>query len=182
MKKVIFVILVLFFFLGNVNAQKGKMAVGGQVGLSFPMGDFGDLASMGWGFIGNYFYGVTPEIDLTGTIGYYSWGGDVEGTDLSFSDVPVIVGARYYFQRAEFTPYGMADLGLHFMSGGFTYVNPFTGQSTTVDNSNTEFGLGLGGGFLYNIGEMMLDVNLKFNIISESNHFTLMAGVKYPLK
>jgi len=189
MKKALFILFALFFATSTINSQTGKMAVGGQAGISLPMGDFGDAANLGFGFLGNFFYGVTNDIDLTGSIGYFTWGGDVpsgSNADVSFSDVPVIAGARYYFQRQAFTPYGVAELGLHFFSGGvdFSYVDPFTGQtvSSSADNSSTEFGLGLGGGFLYDLGNMTLDVNAKINIVSDANHISVMAGIRYPLK
>lgn len=174
MKKVVFVLLVIFLAIGNLNAQEGKMHAGGQVGISLPMGDFGDAANMGFGFAGNFFYGVNNNIDATASIGYISWGSEADGA--SFSNVPILVGARYYFQRSQFTPYGVAELGINSLS--FTYESDFFGDYSVT---STEFGLNFGGGFLYNLGNMDLDVNAKINIISDANHLTLFAGLRFPL-
>ena len=190
MKKVIAISLLLFLFVSISNAQVGKMSIGGQAGISLPIGSFGDAANLGFGFMGNFFYRVHKDIDLTGTIGYLNWGlntGNNSNVNGSFSDVPVIVGGRYYFQQVGFTPYGLAELGLHFVSGGvsFSYVDPFTGKTVSSGagaGSDTKFGLGLGGGFLYNLGNMKLDVNAKFNIVSDANNISLMAGIQYPLR
>jgi hypothetical protein len=174
MKKLLFTVLVLFLFIGVINAQEGKMHAGGQVGISLPMGDFGDGANMGFGFLGNFFYGINANIDLTGSIGYISWGSDADGA--SFSNVPIVAGARYYFQKSQFTPYGVAEIGINNLS--FSYESSFFGDYSVT---STEIGLGLGGGFLYSLGNMDLDVNAKINIISDANHLTLFAGLRFPI-
>lgn len=176
MKKAILVLFVLVFFAASANAQSGKMYVGGQVGISLPMGDFSDAYNMGFGFLGNFYYGINQNIELTGSLGYLHWGLDAEGADGGFSDVPLLAGARYYFQRSAFTPYALAELGLHFRS--FSFEVPFFG---TIDESDTEFGLGFGAGFLYDLGAMQLDVNAKINIISDQNHITLLGGLRFPI-
>lgn len=183
MKKALFVLLILFFFIGNVNAQQGKMQAGGQVGISVPMGTLGDGANLGFAFQGNFLYGINSNIDLTGSIGYVSWGTDSD--NLSFSSVPLTLGGRYYFQKGKFTPYGLAELGIHFASvsvdipsynfGGVSYG----GGSSSA--SNSDIGIGLGGGFLYDLGSMKLDVNAKINIVSGLNNLMIMAGILFPI-
>lgn len=179
MKKGIFFLLVLFLAVGNINAQKGKMHAGGQVGISLPIGNFGDAANLGFGFLGNFLYGIAPQIDLTGSIGYFSWGSDVD--QVSFSDVPLLFGGRYYFNRSEFTPYGLAQLGLHFRSYEVASVSTPFGSFGGGSVSDTDFGLNLGGGFLYNVGNLSIDVNGSFNIISDQNNISIMAGVLFPV-
>lgn len=180
MKKVLFVLILSFFFISSINAQQGKMHAGGQVGISLPMGDFGDGANLGFGFLGNFLYGITPAIDLTGSIGYYTWGSDAD--NVSFSDVPLLFGGRYYFNRSEFTPYGLAQLGLHFRSFEVEAITTPFGTFGGGSTSDSEFGINLGGGFLYNMGSLMLDVNGSINIISDQNHITIMAGVLFPIQ
>ena len=180
MKKILFVLLVLSLFIGNINAQEGKMKAGAQVGISLPMGDLGDGANLGFGFQGNFLYGLNQNIDLTGSIGYISWGTDSE--HLSFSSVPVTFGGRYYFQKGQITPYGLAELGIHFTSATFDFptISGFSfGGSNTV--SSSDFGLGLGGGILYDIGSVQLDINAKINIVSGFNNIMIMAGAIFPL-
>ena len=174
MKKAVLLLLVLLFFATSANAQQGKMYVGGQVGISLPMGDFGDGANLGFGFLGNFYYGINQNIDLTGSVGYISWGTDADGA--SFSNVPIVVGGRYYFQRSNFTPYAVAELGINNRS--FTLDSGFFGDFSAT---STDFGLGIGGGFLYSLGNMDLDVNAKINIISDTNNLTVFGGLRFPI-
>jgi hypothetical protein len=174
MKKLSLLILSILFLSISINAQEGKMHVGAQVGLSVPMGNFGDAANLGFGVLGNFYYGINQNIDITGTVGYESWGSDVSG--VSFSNVPILAGIRYYFQRSQLTPYGVAEIGINNFSA--SYSNSYFGSYSAT---STDFGLNLGGGFLYSLGNMDLDVNAKINIISDSNNLTLFAGVRFPI-
>jgi nucleoside-specific outer membrane channel protein Tsx len=184
MKKVVFFLLALFFVVGNINAQKDQMHVGGQVGLSIPMGDLSDGANMGFAFQGNFLYGITQDIDLTGSLGYISWGTDVD--NVSFSSVPLTFGGRYNFQRSQFTPYALAELGIHFTSSEVDIPSvsvPGFGDvgGGSVSSSGTDIGLGLGGGFVYKLDAVNIDVNAKINIVSGFNNFMIMAGVLFPI-
>lgn len=183
MKKVILVLIVSFFFISQLTAQQGKMQAGGQVGISVPMGDLSDGANLGFGFQGNFLYGINQNIDLTGSIGYISWGTDSD--NLSFSSVPVTFGGRYYFQRGQFTPYGMAELGIHFTSASFDIPSVSFGGTSYGGGSNSatssDFGLGLGAGFLYDLGSMKLDANAKINIVSGFNNLMVMVGLIFPI-
>ncbi len=123
MKKTLLIVAILSFLTLTINAQEGKIHVGGQVGLSLPMGDFGDAANMGFGFLGNFYYGINQNIDLTASLGYIAWGTDADGA--SFSNIPIVVGGRYYFQRSNFTPFLAAELGINNLSFTFAFVKTF---------------------------------------------------------
>ena len=179
-------------YQNNSYAQKGKMAVSGQVGISVPVGDYGDAAKTGFGLIGNFVYTINRNIDITGTLGYLSWSGesisdDFYKYDQSYSDIPLLGSIRYYLNREKFSPYGIAELGLHFLgySVEIRSNSDFGSFNNSSSDSKTEFGFGIGGGFLYNIGNMNLDVNAKYtNTSGDSffNHFAIMAGILFPLK
>ncbi|MBI1932911.1 MAG: hypothetical protein HYS24_10285 [Ignavibacteriales bacterium] len=174
MKKTLLIVVILSFLTLTINAQEGKIHVGGQVGLSLPMGDFGDAANMGFGFLGNFYYGINQNIDLTASLGYIAWGTDADGA--SFSNIPIVVGGRYYFQRSNFTPFLAAELGINNLS--FTYDSEYFGEYSAT---SSDFGLGIGGGFLYALGNMDLDVSAKINIISDTNNLTVFAGLRFPI-
>lgn len=178
MKQLLSVLLLAVVFTGFINAQS-KMAFGLQAGVAIPMGDFGDGYDMGFGGQGNFAYHISPMLDVTASVGYLTWSG--KEADYTFSSVPVLVGARYYFGKDKFNPYVAGELGMHFVSvdiptvtiGGFT----FGGSS-----SDSFFGFGAGAGFLYKMGPNLdLDVNAKFNSISSegssSSYISVMAGV-----
>lgn len=179
MKKFIpFIVLLIFAFSTTSYSQSGKMAIGANLTIDFPMGDFGDVANTGFGGMGYFYYGLNNNIDLTGSIGYITFGSDNDNLD--FSDVPFLVGARYYFKRAEFTPYASGELGLHFTSFEYEAPSFFGFGGGTQSTSDTEFGASIGGGFLYMLNKNLdLDVNAKFHLVSDANQFTIQAGIRY---
>lgn len=184
MKKVIFVLLVLTFFIGTANAQKGKMHVGAGLELGLPVGDWSDAAGTGIGGTARFEYAFTKQIVGIFTAGYISFGGDkIANVEYSYSAIPFLPGVKYYFQNGL---YGMAELGLHFFSidvdlptfsgGGFT----FGGGSTS--NTETEFTLSIGGGYETPVSDnLILDANAKFSIISDASYIGARVGVKIPL-
>lgn len=188
MKKVLLVLVILSFFAVNTYGQVGKMTVGGNLVLALPMGTFGDLYSTGFGGTATFTYRVIPNLDLTGTLGYISFGYDVSNLDGSFSSVPFLVGGRYYFEAGSIKPYVGAELGLHFGStsvdlpsfsaGGFS----FGGGSQSA--SSTDFGFGFGGGVQVPVGDKLhVDGTLQYNLIatsgSSSGYISVEAGVAY---
>lgn len=183
MKKVIFVLLVVFFFVGNVNAQEGKMNIGVGLELGLPVGDWGDAAGTGIGGTARFEYVFTEKIVGMVTAGYISFGGEdlADGFGYSYSAVPFLPGVKYYFQNGL---YGMAELGLHFFSIDIEYPDEFGaffgGGSTSA--SETEFTLSLGAGYETKVSDnLYLDANVKFAIISDANYLGARVGVKMPL-
>jgi opacity protein-like surface antigen len=175
MKKVILV-FVLFLCVGMISNAQSKMSAGVNAGVAFPMGDFGDGYKTGFGGSGVFSYMVTPEIALTGSIGYLTWTSK-ESSDATFRSIPVLVGGRYYFGNLpQIKFFGAAELGLH-MSKVKIEV-PFFG---TQEESNTNFGFGIGGGASYSLNkDANLELSLKYNNIStegsSSGFVTIMAG------
>ena len=121
MKKVLITIVALFLFVGISQAQnKMWLNIGGN--LLLPMGDFADVAGVGFGGTAQFEMEFMPQLLGTGTIGYVMWGekdfGGVIGSQnysYSSSAIPVLVGAKYYFMpKGGF--YGQAQLGLFFFS------------------------------------------------------------------
>ncbi len=186
MKKLIAAILALFLLAGISNAQVGKMAVEPNVTLALPLGTFADANSTGFGGTATFMYRVIPQMDLTGTIGYLRWGykGEFSG---SFSSIPFLVGARYYFSKGNITPYAGAELGLHFGSASIelpTYT--LFGQTYgggTASSSSTDFGIGFGGGALFQAGSnLLLDATLQYNLIareSSASYLSVELGAKF---
>jgi opacity protein-like surface antigen len=179
MKQLLSVLLLAVLFTGFINAQN-KMAFGLQAGVAIPMGDFGDGFDMGFGGQGNFAYHISPMLDVTASVGYLTWSAK-EG-DATFSSIPVLVGARYYFGKDKFNPYVAGELGMHFSTFDMPeVVIPGVGTFGGSESSS-DFGFGAGAGFLYKMGPNLdLDVNAKFNSISSegdaSNYISIMAGV-----
>lgn len=162
--------------LGTINAQQGVMKIAPSIVIAFPQ----EGTNTGFGINGMFMYGINKNIDLTGTIGYISWG--YSGIDASFSSVPLLFGGRYSFDvEGTITPYAAAELGFHFSSSSFTipdYGFGFGGGTTSV--SSTEFGIGIGGGAYFQVGEsIVIDGNIQFNTIGSGNFFSIEGGVVF---
>lgn len=185
MKKFLLVLFIAVFAISFANAQS-KMAASVQGLLSLPTGDFGDGAGTGFGATGTFIYSINPMLDVTASVGYITWGSkeNIQGFEVSTSDIPIVVGLRYAFGRGQFLPYGSAEAGLHVLSSsvkGTVFGFP-------VDESETEtkFGIAPGVGFLYKLNpKTSLDVSAKYNLIftegSSTTHFSVSAGVAFGL-
>lgn len=102
-------------------AQMDDMAVGLNGTLSVPIGDFNDIAKMGFGVSGTFYYDLSDNFQFTGTLGYLAWGGDklnlagiaTQESKSSFTTIPVLAGFRYIFQGDNLLPYVSGELGLN---------------------------------------------------------------------
>jgi len=160
-------------------AMRAKMLLMLHLILAFPTGNFGDAYSTGIGANATFGYMLYPYLMLTASLGYLSWGSaeDIPGVDISASSVPFLLGVRYLFASQVVLPYVRAELGLNFMS--ISSEVPFFGE---VSASDTKFTLGLGGGLMYALtAAILLDLNLRYWIISDAGNFTIMAGAAYQL-
>jgi opacity protein-like surface antigen len=179
MKQFLSVLLIAVLFTGFINAQ-GKIALGVQGGIAIPT-SLGDSYKMGFGGQGNFAYHISPMIDIVASVGYLTWSGKV--ADVSFSSVPVLAGARYYFGKGNFNPYVTAELGIHFETAKTpTITIPFLGTTVGGSTSGSDFGFGAGAGFLYQLSPKLdLDVNAKYSSISGTgssfSNLVIMAGV-----
>lgn len=168
----------------NTSAQ---IRIGGQVGVALPMGNLGDVVSTGFGFHGLFVYQLQPQLELTGLIGYTTFGSkttDIYG-DYSFSMVPVLAGIRYSFSpegENPFRPYVGAELGLIFSTVSYKTDFGFFGGSQEFSASSTDFCFAPQVGMYYALSPAIdLDANLKFNVISDANYIGINAGILYRL-
>ncbi len=176
MKKIALLFIALMFVVSTSNAQKGAMKVEPSLVLASSHAGTG----MGFGANGTFFYGINDNVDLTGTLGYITWSYD--GWDGNLSTVPVLFGGRYSFgDQSGFTPYASAELGVHFMSFSYEIAAiPGWSEATTESFSDTQFGLGIGGGAYYNLGNIVLDGNLQYNTM-DGSFFTFEIGAMFAL-
>lgn len=180
-------LLVVFMVVLSLSTS-AQIRVGGQAGLAVPMGDFGDLVGMGFGFHGLFVYQLQPQLELTGLLGYTTFGSKDEAiyADYSISTIPLLAGVRYSFSEQgvnPFRPYVGAELGLQFQSVSYEVdFGGFFGGRQEYSASNTEFCFAPQAGFYYELSPAIdLDVNLKLNIISDSNYLGVNAGILYQL-
>ncbi len=181
---------ILLFTLSTVSmAQMNDMAVGLNGTLTMPIGDFNDVAKMGFGVSGSFFYELTDNFEATGTLGFLSWGGDklelINGSssesNSTYSSIPIMIGGKYILNGDELLPYISADFGFHVFSTPDQEVK-INDVVVASSKGGTElyFGFGFGGGFLYELSrDVKLDGSLKYNVISSDesvSHISLSVG------
>lgn len=175
-----FLTLLLLSFLllfGTINAQKGVMKIEPSLAVVFPSSEG---LSTGFGINGTFFYGINESVDLTGSLGYISFGS--EYSDGSFSSIPLLVGGRYKFDvEGNITPYGTVEIGFHFASVSYDIDYGYGSQSYSA--SSTEFGFGIGGGAYFPVGDnLLIDANLQYNTMGAwDGFFSIEGGVIFEL-
>lgn len=184
MRKILITILLVSGIAFTSTAQTKKMAVGADLVLSVPMGNFSDYANLGFGGLGTFELAFMPQLVGTGQIGYISWGTDSD--NLSVHAVPILVGAKYFFvPNVGF--YGTGQLGLTVLSTTVdipTISVPifgisYGGSETTTDS---KFSFSLGAGYELPVSPNIdLDFKALINLISDANNFQIRAGAKYTL-
>lgn len=184
MKKVLVTIVALFLFVGISQAQnKMYLNIGGNVAL--PMGNFGDVAGTGFGGTVQFEMQFTPQLYGTATAGYITWGGKDFGTfSYSYSAIPILVGAKYYFMPSGGF-YGHGQLGLYMFSWDFEAPTYTVGGATfggKQSESSSEFTFSFGAGYELPLSpKLMLDLSGAYIVISDLGHVGFRAGVKFGL-
>ncbi|MCP5064171.1 MAG: porin family protein [Ignavibacteriae bacterium] len=191
MKKIFVTVLVLFAFI-SLHAQRNPMSVGVNAEVSVPLGDFSDIASMGFGLNGAFIYGISDVFETTGSLGFISWSRDIPtitetleaSADGSFTSIPLLVGARYYFPQRSLMPYAAFEIGLHIFSTSDYTISIANVETTLEGATDVNFGFAFGGGAVYEVSKgFKVDGSLKYNIIngdpSSLAHLTLRAGVLF---
>lgn len=192
MKKAVFVLILLFFFVSSISAQnEGEMSIGAGLELAQPIGNWSDAAGIGIGGTARFEYVFTEQLVGILTAGYISFGGKkVENVEFSYSAIPLLPGIKYFFPLDMYGQnkfYGLAELGLHFLSvdikipsfnlGGFG-----SSGGGTTSGSSTEFTFTLGAGYETEISDnLYLDANVKFAIVSDANYLGLRVGARMPI-
>lgn len=182
--------LLLFFFVASISlfAQESNKAIELNGIVSIPIGDFNDIAKVGFGASGSYLYKLSNNFEAIGSVGFITWGGDkievgntsVEATESAMT-IPILFGGRYYLDNNIFTPYISGEIGMHIFSSSGTKAIISGIETDKIDGeTNVYFGFGLGGGTTYQLDKsVFLDAGLQYNIINAKEsigHFALKLG------
>lgn len=144
----------------EASSDNGQAAVGADVGILLPLGSLGDATGLMIGGLVKLEYPVQPALEVTGRVGYF-FGltkEPVPGMKVSWSNIPIWAGARYFFSGQRDGLYAGGELGLNLISA--SVETNVMGFSVSGSSSSTEIGLNLAGG--YKIGDIDLRANLHF--------------------
>lgn len=145
----------------TTTADDGKkMGIGGDLQFVLPLGDFADASGPQIGPLFRFGYRVMPALEVTARAGYlYGLSKDNGGIKTSVSNIPVWVGARYFFMEPGAGLYGAGELGLNNMT--FKLEGSILGQSMDASDSNTRFGFNVGAGYVIS-KELPIDIRAQF--------------------
>ncbi len=163
----ILVVAIISFVTFSASAQIG---IGGTVGLTLPMGDFGNGLKTGFGFNAIGKYNLSDNMAIGASVGYSSFG---TGSDnLSFGVIPITGLFEYSFGDGAFKPYLGADLGLYMFRAKITYL----GNSSST--SETYFGFAPTAGILYDLSDnLSFCANAKYNFVMSDNSNSTWIGI-----
>ena len=170
MRKLFLTAVIALLSIG-AYAQKGQTYLGGQ--LAYPT----EIESLGIGVKGGY--GITDTIRAQATFDYFLKKNNVSWWDLNLD-------VHYLFPLGNnIKVYPLA--GLTYLRGsvdGVTQtVNTQDGSVTVGSNesySDGNLGVNLGGGFQYDLTDkLVLNAEVKFQIIKNTNQGVISAGLAY---
>lgn len=150
---------------GDMGGGK-KNALGVDAGVLIPIGNFSDVTSIMIGGVLKYEMGVTPNIGVTGRVGFfYGLSKSIGPISYGVSDLPVWVGGRYYFMGGGEGAHAGVEIGLNDLMtrvGGYTQsAGGITINVPSVSHSDVKFGLNIPVG--YKIGD--LDIQAQYSLL-----------------
>jgi opacity protein-like surface antigen len=161
--------------------------LGGQLGASVPMGDFGDGADLGFHLGGLIEYKpASLPMSLRGELTYHRnglkddfFGSDFGSIDGNFSQIDFVGNALMPFGDAASTarPYVIGGLGLYRLKASAEY------EGIDISDTQTKFGLNFGAGLTFNLSGFETFVETRFHSVfaedSNMNFIPLSFGFKF---
>ena len=171
----------------GTNPSGRPFKLGGQMGASVPMGDFGDGADLGFHLGGLIEYKpASLPMSLRGELTYHRnglkddfFGSDFGSIDGTFSQIDFVGNALMPFGDAASTarPYVIGGLGLYRLKASAEY------EGIDISDTQTKFGLNFGAGFTFNLSGFETFVETRFHSVfaedSNMNFIPLSFGFKF---
>lgn len=181
MKKLLVIVLALVCFTSVSEAQKKKMFISGGAEIALPQGDFGDMFTMGFGATATFEMAFSKQLYGIATAGYIMFSEDEDvwgsGADVSMGAIPLLAGAKYYFDRKGSGLYVLGQAGFYMWNGSVEVSGVKVWEDTDSD-----FAVRVGGGYEMPIGKSaVLDIGAFYNMIEDANNLGIRAAAKFPL-
>ncbi|HEV8515556.1 MAG TPA: outer membrane beta-barrel protein [Cyclobacteriaceae bacterium] len=133
--------------------------------LGIPSGDWSTYWNTGFGVDVRYEAPIQDKLNWTASAGWLTFSGkSSQGNNGTLTAIPILAGAKYYFQKSNAGVYAGLDLGLFFWSSTGTSENKFS------------FSPGLG----YRLPKF--DFSVRLNAMSDANLVGLRAAYVFPGK
>ncbi len=176
MKKIFLMTAVCLAFGAFSASAQSKMgvSVGAEVGL--PMGDdFSTGNGIGFGGSAMFHYNlIEGTLDLTGSVGYLTFGGKTSTINLppfppseittpSISAIPIRIGANW-FPVENLGLYAGVDLGLNLFTLGSTKQTVLGISVDVPGSSKTTFSFAPRIGYSLPIGDNALDLSVRYDL------------------
>ena len=164
---------------GTMKESGRPLRLGGMLGATLPLGDFGDVADAGFhiGALGEFAQATWP-FALRGEVTYHRHGvKDLDGNASILSFLPNIV-FPFGDPASTARPYVIGGLGIHRVSVDIEV--PGVGDA---EDSETKFGFNVGGGFNFNLAGFDTFIEARFHSVttsgSSTNFIPLSFGFKF---
>jgi hypothetical protein len=168
-------------FAQDTMSSSGRpIKLGGMLGASLPLGDFGDVAEMGFhiGALGEFSRPTWPLL-LRGEVTYHRHGAkDFDGNASVLSFVPNLI-FPIGDPASTARPYIIGGVGLYRLSVDLDLDIPGVDDS----QSDTNAGINVGGGFTFNLSGFETFIEARFHSVfsedSNTNFIPLSFGFKF---
>jgi hypothetical protein len=150
---------------------QSKHSLGANAELSIPVGEFSDVAELGYGGNVKYQYRAMPEGAFTLTAGYLTWGEkDLTSlTSIQAAAFNFMLGGKFFISEGF---YGSVEGGIYFLE--YEYTGNYANQLGNTDRFMLPIGLGYEkSGFEVGARYMLLDTELPAFSLTVGYNFGL---------
>ena len=146
-----------------------------QIGLgpTLPMGDYGDVAKLGFHAMGGANFALTEKpISFRADVAYHMNKCDISGCpDITFNLLTLSGNVQYNFPTPSSHPY---------LTGGLTWGNAScSGSGCAGSSSSSDLGFNLGGGIHFPLGSNKLFLEARYFSITDTDFIPITVGVRF---
>ncbi len=162
----------------------GASGIEPYAGYCDPEGEMGGTFILGANFSIGPVAAAAPIFIEPGAA-FWRKGYSVYGYSWSWTYIGAVCNARYDVapegSNVTFFPFAGLSLSLQRWSGKVSYFDPFSGQTTTADESDSEvdFGLRFGGGVAFPAGTMTFVARAGFETNGGADYLFLTGGLRF---
>ena len=158
-----YLIILLMILAITAYSQESMVTLSGGAVLA----NVEDAETNGTGFRINGLYEYNPMLGKIAyglSVGYIDLGADNDGTEYKVTSLPIYFAPKFLFGGDKFKGFIKGALGMH-----FSRIKR-TGTRTELEDKDTGFTGGIGGGALFFLTNAIF-INAEYELLWMSNHF-----------